>query len=1099
MIGTLQIYNSFLSYWVLLKRCPMLPAPSPPITGERERGASHRHMDTNVQITMRSWPLIAALALIALTSSTPAADRIDFSRDIQPILADKCYHCHGFDVAERKANLRLDTHEGAFLPNKDGVAAIVPGNLQKSELVRRISSKDPDDVMPPPKAMRQLTAAQIELLRNWVQQGAPWGQHWSFVVPARPPLPAVKDNGWCRNPIDHFVLNKLEAEGLHPSPEARKEKLIRRVTLDLTGLPPTLAEVDAFLADHSPGAYEKVVDRLLASPHYGERMALPWLDAARYSDTNGYQADRTRTSWIWRDWVVRAMNENMPFDQFTVEQLAGDLLPESSVPQKVATGFDRMHMLNGEGGSIAEESRNNYVIDRVNTTSTVWLGLTLGCCQCHDHKYDPFTQKEYYQLFAYFNNVSEVGNVDAKGNAFPVMKVSTPEQEQELAAIKKKASDAEKALKSALPKIDTEEVAWEKTAASQASPAWTVMVPNSVTSQTGAILTQLEDGSILASGLSPDTDIHTVVVKTDMQNLGGLRLEALPDDSLPHQGPGRSEDTGNFVLTELEGESVSIADLKRSRKIIFGGAEATYSQAGFSPAASIEKPPKGSKAERKGWAIDKAPNKKNLSATFTFADSVSYPGGSEIRLRFHYESKVNKQHVMGHFRVSLASGEFLPAGVASILHLPAERRSATQKQKLIEHFRNTVSREYRKLNAAVVNAKDAVTSFETRIPDVMVMDDAKPRETFIHVRGQYDKFGDRVYPNLPAALYSEGGTGGPPVSSSVQQENHGQAARATAPATRPSSNRLDLARWIVSPQNPLTARVTVNRYWQQFFGTGIVKTAEDFGIQGEKPSHPELLDWLATEFVGRHWDVKAMHRLIVTSAIYRQAPNVSPDLLEKDPENRLLGHGPRYRLSAFALRDQALAVSGLLVDKPGGEPVKPYQPAGIWEEFSFNKIKYEQDHGDALYRRSLYTFWRRTVPPPTMFDTSSRQICTVRQGRTNTPLQSLVLLNEMTYVECSRIMAERVLTDPALTSDAARLAYAFRLCTAREPSDGEKRVLLSSLERLRKQYESDKDAAMKLLSVGEKPRNEKLDVAVLAAYAQVCDLILNLDETLTKE
>ena len=1012
--------------------------------------------------------LLAAVAAGMFAHSLSAADRVDFSRDVQPILADKCYHCHGPDAAQRKAGLRLDTLEGALARDKDGNAALVPGNLEKSELVRRIFSKDADEQRPPPKSRRQLAGGQAELLKTWVQQGAQWGKHWAFVAPVRPTLPAVADKTWCRNPIDYFVLSRLQAEGLKPSPEAPKEKLIRRVTLDLTGFPPTPQEIDAYFADSSPDAYEKVVDRLLASPRYGERMALPWLDAARYADTNGFQEDRTRTSWIWRDWVVRAMNENMPFDEFTVDQIAGDLVPSATQEQKLASGFNRNHMLNGEGGAIPEESRNTYVIDRVNTTSTVWLGLTLGCCQCHDHKYDPFTQKEYYQLFAYFNNLPESGTVDAGGNANPVMKMATPEQDKQLLALKEKVATAEAAMKAGLPAIEAAQADWEQTAAATATPTWTVAKPTSVTSKNGATMTMLEDGSVLAGGTSPMTDVHEVVLKTAEQKISALRLEALPDDSLPHGGPGRSEDTGNFVLTHIEGEAVSVADPKRTEKLNFGSAEATYSQGNYTPTATLER------KRNIGWAIWQAPDKKNLAATFSLIQPVGFPGGAEIHLRLHYESTPNKQHTMGRFRLSLANGTIVPPEVATALSVPVAQRHAEQKKKLQEYFRNTLARDYRKLNADVTSAKDAVTSFDNSLQSVMVMQEMpKPRETFIHVRGSYDKPGDRVYPSTPAAL--------PPLPQD-------------APA-----NRLALAQWLVSPENPLTARVTVNRYWQLFFGLGLLKTTEDFGIQGEKPSHPELLDWLATEFQSNHWNVKAIHRLIVTSATYRQSSHVSPELLEKDPENRLLARGARYRLSSFALRDQALAVSGLLVDQVGGMPVMPYQPPGLWEEFSFNKLNYVQDHGDKLYRRSLYTFWRRTVPPTTMFDTPSRQICTVRQARTNTPLQSLVLMNEMTYVECSRMLAERLLTDQGLKTDGERLSYGFRLCTGHAPTPGELTVLTASLERLHSQFRSDPAATNKLLSIGEKKRNETLDLTTLAAYAQVCDLMLNLDETLTKE
>ena len=802
---------------------------------------------------------------VAGLGAASSVSLVDFSRDIQPILSDNCYHCHGPDAKGRKAKLRLDTKEGAFRV-LDGKTVILAGKSAQSELVRRITTRDADEVMPPPDSNRKLTARQVELLKRWVDQGAKWGQNWALVTPQRPELPKVKNKSWPRNAIDHFILARLEREGLKPSAEAAPEKLIRRVTLDLTGLPPTIEEVDAFLADNSKEAYEKLVDHLLRSPRYGERMVWEWLDASRYADTNGYQGDGTRTMWPWRDWVIEALNNNLPFDQFTVEQLAGDLLPGATVKQKLASGFNRNHMLNGEGGRIAEESRVEYVVDRVNTTSTVWLGVTMGCAQCHDHKFDPFTQREFYQMSAYFNNVAESGSVDRGGNANPVVSLPTAEQTAKIAALNKSLAELNEQLKANAEQLRVKQAEWEA-----------------------------------------------------------------------------------------------------------------------------------------------------LAAT----------------------SGINATHATK-----------LPTNIVVVLQVPADKRTAAQNKELSDHYFSTVP-ERQALQKKLDETRKSLEGENNSILVAMVMEERKdPRETFILVRGAYDKYGDKVSAGLPASL----------------------AGAAAGAAT----NRLALAKWLVDPANPLTARVTVNRYWQLFFGIGLVKTTEDFGVQGEKPSHPELLDWLATEFMGsgvpglgsgvdpktpdarpqtppRAWDVKAMQKLIVMSAAYRQSSKVTPALVERDPENRLLARGPRFRLSSAMIRDQALAVSGLLVEQVGGPPVKGYQPPGIWEEATFGQIRYEQDKGEKLYRRSLYTFWRRIVGPTGMFDAGSRQLCTVRQPRTNTPLHALVTLNDVTFVEAARALAERVLTRGGDTADA-RMETAFRLATARKPTVAERNVLTQSLARLRQQY-----------------------------------------------
>jgi hypothetical protein len=826
-----------------------------------------------------------ASAYVALFLSTlfagpaRAADRVNFSREILPILSANCFACHGPDQKARKGKLRLDTQTDALRTNHP---IFVPGKSSDSELIRRVTSTGRKQ-MPPANSNRKLTPQQIELLRRWIDQGAAWGAHWAYEAPKRSELPPVKDRAWPRNALDHFILARLELEGLQPAPEAAKDRLLRRVTLDLTGLPPTPEEVDAFLADSSPDAYEKVVDRLLASPHYGERMAWDWLDAARYADTSGYQGDPERTMWPWRDGIVEALNANQPFDQFTIEQLAGDLLPGATLSQKIATGFNRNHMHNGEGGRIAEETRVENVMDRVETTATVWMGATVGCARCHDHKFDPFTQREYYQLFAFFNNTSENGG-SRGGQTPPVVEAAgAPE------------------------------------------------------------LARLE------------------MLRRRVQEVGG-----------------------------------EVAALERSLFPVPPGKTA---------------------------------------------------GDSEAAAK-------------------------LPGDIRDDLKRSPQQRTSVRVRALISHFEKS-DPGYGKLLAKLKQAIDQRDRFSTSLPRVMVMDELpKPRDTFILTRGAYDKPAEKVTPGIPACL--------PPL-----------------PADGPC-NRLALARWLIDPAHPLTARVTVNRYWQTFFGTGLVKTAEDFGVQGAPPSHPELLDWLAAEFVRTGWDVKRMHRLLVTSATYRQSSRVTPALLERDPDNRLLARAPRFRLPSWMIRDQALAASGLLIGKLGGPSVKPYQPAGVWEEATFGKKSYQPDKGEGLYRRSLYTFWRRIVAPTSFFDTASRQTCTVKAVRTNTPLHALTTLNDITYVEAARALAQRVLEHGGSTP-AQRIEAAFRLVTARQPTAQEQSILRRSLERLRALYAAAPEAAERLLKTGESPRNPKLDVREHAAYTALCSLILNLDETLTRQ
>jgi hypothetical protein len=823
--------------------------------------------------------VVAVSALLArpLAAAESASAPLDYGRDIRAILAENCFYCHGQDATKRKAKLRLDTLEG----QRNG-EVVVPGKPEESELVRRIFTDDVEEQMPPLDSHRTLTAGQKGLLRRWVAEGAPFAPHWAFTPLVRPAQPAVQQTAWVRNPIDRFVLATLEATRLAPSPEAPRTTLIRRVSLDLTGLPPTPEELDAFLADRRPDAYERLVDRLLASPHYGERMALPWLDAARYADSNGFQQDGDTFQWIWRDWVVRALNANMPFDQFTIEQLAGDLLPNPTVDQRIATAFNRNHLLNGEGGAIAEEQRHVALFDRVDTTATNWLGLTVACAQCHDHKFDAITQRDYYSLLAAFNNLPETGIVS--GSAFkvrvaaPVLELAPPEQRARLAAL-----ESELKLAKADERIAALQAPWEATVAADAN---------------------------------------------------------FPDE----------------VIRKTAAQSI---------------------------------------AER------------------------------------------------------------LPANVA----------------KVKRYF---VANELPKLDpelARKLAQRDLLANDDN--PRVMVMEDSKPRDTFILERGNYETPREKVAFATPDFL--------PPL-----------------PPDAPR-NRLGLARWLVSPEQPLTARVIANRHWQTFFGTGLVKTSEDFGVQGEAPVHRGLLDWLAAEFREVNWDVKHLQRLIVTSATYRQSSALTSELRERDPENRLLARGARFRLPAMLIRDQALAASGLLVDQLGGKPVYPYQPKDIWDSLAITKERdftYPQSTGPDLYRRSLYTFWRRTVAPANMFDSSPRNNCKVRTTTTSTPLHALTTLNDPTFVEAGRALAARALH--AAPGANARLDHAFRLVLARAPDRAEHELLRASLAKQLARFTAAPAAAIAFLAVGESPRDPTFPPAEHAAYAAVCLAILNLDEALTK-
>lgn len=998
-------------------------------------------------------------SLMGMTVSA-AEPPLNFGRDIQPILSSNCFHCHGPDASHREADLRLDSFAGATAGG-----AIKPGKSHESEAIRRILSADPGEVMPPPKSNLKLTEAQKQLLRRWVDEGAQYTRHWSFVAPVRPAVPATPPGARIQNPIDAFVVERLAKENLTQTPEADRAKLLRRVTLDLTGLPPTPQELDDFLADSTADAYEKVVDRLLQSQRYGERMVWEWLDAARYADTNGYQGDPTRAMWYWRDWAIEAFNRNLPFDQFTIEQLAGDLLPNPTREQLIATGFHRNHMINGEGGRIAEESRVEYVQDRVETTGTVWMGLTLTCCRCHDHKYDPFSQKEYYQLAAFFNSIDETGGNDAGGLANPLLSFALPEQQQKLDELRAAETAANKSRDELEQQLRGAQSAWEQafaqTLSKPSAPEWVVLNTGEAKSENGAVLKQLEDGTWLVSGNNPAQDSFSVTLKSATSKMTGLRIEALPDESLVNKGPGRA-DNGNFVLSELKlqfnGQAVDLAPV---------GAD--FEQSGFPLAATLDG------KDDTGWAV--ASEFGKLHSGVFEVRSPTTAAETLIACRLEFKSP-HVSHTLGRFRIAVTSSPAatfrpVPAKVREALAVAADKRDEAQKKELTEYYLNNEPSLIAAKKVAE-DARGARNGFERSLPRTMIMRErAQPRETFVLVKGAY---------NVPA-----------------EKVEHGVLNEILPLDPAAPKNRLTLARWLVSPEHPLTARVTVNRFWQQFFGTGLVKSTEDFGLQGDRPSHPELLDWLAVEFRESGWNVKQLIRLIVTSAAYRQSSRIPPGMAERDPDNRLLARGPRFRLQSWMIRDQALAVAGLLNDHFGGVPVKGYQPSGVWEDATFGRIRYEQEHGDALYRRSLYTFWRRIVAPTIFFDVANRQNCSVKTDRTNTPLHALITLNDVTYIEAARALAQRTLLSNTAKDDASRMSELFRRCTSRFPTPKELQRLEQRLAVLKTTYQGNPEATQKLLAVGETKPDPQVNPIDLAAWTGVANLVLNLDEAITKE
>jgi len=1043
---------------------------------------------------LRTFPRIAVACLaFGPRHADAATDRtkVSFNRDIRPILSDTCFQCHGPDEAKRKSGLRLDDRASAIRPAESGDIAIVPGKPEASALVARLLSKDADEVMPPPKLHKTIAPEQIETFKRWIAQGAEYQGHWAFAKPERPTPPSTS-----AQPIDAFIAARLEKEGMKLSPEADKPTLLRRATLDLTGLPPTPPEVEAFLADPAPNAFEKAVDRLLAAPRYGEKMAQQWLDFARYADSNGFQSDTSRQMWPWREWVIGAFNRNLPFDQFTIEQLAGDLLPNPTREQIVATGFNRNHRLNGEGGRIVEEWFAETVIDRVETTGLTWLALTFNCCRCHDHKYDPITQKEFYQFFAYFNSSDENGVLDdfggagvtrRGGNSRPVLALSTPGQQAQIEQQVKVVAEATARVAAAPQELAAGQAEWEPKFRSQLEGsfnAWTMLEPQEVRSDGGAIFVRQPDGSWLATGTNPPFDQYLTVAPLAEGSFSGLLLEVFPDESLPDKSLGRNSN-GNFVLTDVLAE-ITAPGLEKPLVATFTRAEADYNQKGYEVKLIVEEKPKGGRGakKRQGWAIDGPTKRDPRKAMFVAAAPLTVPAKATLRVTLRHDSLAN--HNIGRFRLSASSlppavvkldGAKVPPSIIATLNVAAEKRTPAERTGLVKFYRENADNPVKRAEAALAAAKKTLDDIYLKVQTTMVMQELpQPREARLLKRGEYDKPGDVVPRGLPAAL--------PPL-----------------PAGAPN-DRLGLAKWLVSGEHPLTARVWVNRAWENFFGTGLVKTTENLGSQAEWPSHPELLDWLATEFVRLNWDMKAMQKLIVMSATYRQSSRVTPEHLAKDPENRLLARVPRLRLPAEALRDQALAASGLLIEKLGGPSVRPYMPDNVWDETSkYGDMRgYQADTGEGLYRRTLYTIWKRTAAPPSMmlFDSPSREICTVKRSRTNTPLQALALLNEVTYVEAARVLAQRMIAEGGATP-GQRIAWAFNRVTGRAPRTEETAVLAAGLTKRLAKYQADADASTKLVTLGATPPAKEMNAPELAAYTLTANVLLNLDEVVTRE
>jgi hypothetical protein len=1046
------------------------------------------------------WPCLVAGWICVTACAAGAADKLQYNRDVRPILAENCFACHGPDSAARKAELRLDKREVAI-----EMAAIEPGKPAESEVFARLHSTDPKKVMPPPATKKSLTAAQKEILQRWIAEGAEYEPHWSLITPQRPAVPTVKNQAWVKTPIDAFILARLEAAGLAPAPEADRRTLARRLSLDLTGLPPAPADVEAFVNDKEPNAYEKYVDKLMATQQWGEHRARYWLDAARYADTHGIHFDNYREMWSYRDWVIEALNKNMPFDQFTTEQIAGDLLPNRTVAQQIASGFNRCNITTNEGGAIAEEYLVLYTRDRTETTAAVWLGLTAGCAVCHDHKFDPLSQREFYEFAAFFNNTTQ-GAMDGNvKDTPPVLPVARAEDRERFAAIEKQLPAARQLIEA---RKQEARGAFDKWLATATAPALTASIPTE----------GLNFHAPLSEGQGKTTKIRVGAAERDVPLAANVAWQPGPGGGGAIQvqgGAAELADVGNY---EKEQAFTTTAWIKMPASEGAGAICARMNNGDKYRGWDfwIQRRQVGTHIVN-AWPENalKVVGKEQIPADQWTHVAVAYDGsGKAAGVRIYYNGKLQQNaieadklsatiktdvpfkigqrhtseplaggqiHDLRIYERSLAAGEIETLAsvtrFSSLLAKPADQRTDAEKNELYQWWLPTNDKDYQQRTAAVAAFEQEQNAIRARGTIALVMQERGDLPSaFILNRGEYDQRRDPVKADTPDFL--------PPLPPDVPH------------------NRLGLAQWLLRPDHPLTARVTVNRYWQELFGTGIVRTSGDFGVTGETPSHPELLDWMAIEFREKGWDVKQFFKLMVMSSAYRQSAATTPEKLEKDRENRLLSRGPRFRLDGEMVRDYALEASGILVKKIGGPSVKPYMPEGVWEAVAMigsNTRDYKADTGESLYRRSMYTFWKRSAPPASMeiFNAPNRETCVVRRERTNTPLQALVTLNDVQFVEAARHLAQTALTTGG-NDDAAKINFLAQRLLARSFQPAEQKIVEASLADLLAHYKASADEAKKLIAVGESKADPALDPGTLAAWTMLVNELMNLDEVLNK-
>ncbi len=1025
-----------------------------------------------------------------------ATHPIDFNRDIRPILSDKCFACHGPDanIAKDAGGFRLDTFATATVPATSGKIPIVPGDPDASELLKRVTHTNDKLKMPPPDKKLTISDAEIALLRQWIEEGAVYKGHWAFEKPVKPEIPVVANEGWARSNIDRFVAQRLEKNGLKPSKEADRATLVRRLSLDLIGLPPTPEEISDFINDKSPDAYEKLVDRLLGSPHFGERMAIDWLDAARYADTNGFHHDNIRTAWPWRQWVIEAFNSNMPYNQFVIEQLAGDLLPNATQEQILASAFCRMHNINDEGGALDDEYRVIAMNDRIETITAVFMAQTYTCSRCHDHKYDPITMDDYYSTWAYFNSIQEQGvytNNQTVARAYPPFILwKSKELQAQINAMMPELEQARALRDKGLPKMQEQFEAWQQNLRATAKVEWDKPNPTQATSTHNETKAEVQkDQSIKFTGAPADTEDYIVTLETKATGLRVIKLDALTITDRRKTFVGRAEN-GNAVLTYISAKAVSLADPNQTQDVTFIDAWASHEQAegDFDVLNALND-------DKLGWGLGSANDPTPRTALFVADKPFGFEGGTKLIFTLKQQSE-HKQHALAAVRINLgacsdqgvqAIRATFPRNTKDLSHplqpialIPSEILPDGLYDKSVISWREKFAPEQDQAMKSVEAFESKLKELEDQAVPVLVMKELdQPLPAYVLNRGEYTQ----------------------PITERLRERRPPLYLDVAMPQDAPN-NRLGYAMWLTQPEHPLTARVQVNRIWQMIFGTGLVKTAEDFGSQAEWPSHMELLDYLAVSFVESGWDMKALIRQIVTSATYRQQAVTQIASLEIDQPNRLLSYFPRRRLAGELIRDQALYVAGLMNDEIGGPSVKPYQPGDLWSEVSMgnsNTARFSRDKGQALYRRSMYTFWKRTSPPAQMqtFNAPTREFCVIQRDLTNTPLQALVLWNDEQFLEAARALAQRSLTE--VQGDDARLSLIYRRCTGGLADDRVLSVLRETLAYYRDRYGKLPDDATALLAQGEHPLPQTYDPAELASWMMICNAVLSLDETIVRD